>query len=386
MADANDPTWSQTGRSLHSVRSRSRHRPHRPDCMTRRSASPSAAHDLPAGGPSRPQMADIARLAGVSVSTVSRALSDSPLVNADTRSRVVELARSLNYSINAGAQNLRLKQSSTVSMVVPYDPLTRQHLSDPFFLGLIGSVADALTEQGYDMLLSRVDAGRLDLAAQPYETGRAVGIVMIGQWHHHDQLNAMAVRGVPFVVWGAQLPTQLYATVGGDNVAGGRLATAHLIEQGARRIAFIGDPELPEVGQRLAGYRQAHREHGLEPDATLLRPAPFVGEAIQREVEAMLRDGPAPDGVFASSDVAAMTTITALRRHGLRVPEDVAVVGYDDIALAAHFHPPLTTVRQPIDEAGRALVRALLRQLAGERPQAEVLETQLVVRETTRRR
>lgn len=342
------------------------------------------ADEQPAARPSRPQMADIARLAGVSVSTVSRALSDSQLVNAETRSRVVELARSLNYSINAGAQNLRLKQNRTVAMVVPYDPQTRQHLSDPFFLGLIGSVADALTEQGYDMLLSRVDAGRLDLAAQPWETGRAIGIVMIGQWHHHDQLNEMAVRGTPFVVWGAQLPTQLYATVGSDNVAGGRLATEHLLKQGARRIAFVGDPELPEIGQRLEGYRQAHQALRLAPEPALLRPAPFVGEAIQREVETMLRDGPPPDGVFASSDLAAMTTVTALRRAGLRVPEDVAVVGYDDIALAAHFHPPLTTVRQPIEEAGRALVRALLRQLDGEKPRSEVLATRLVVRETTR--
>lgn len=329
-------------------------------------------------------MADIARLAGVSVSTVSRALSDSSLVNAETRQRIADLARSLNYTINVGAQNLRLKQNRTIAMVVPYDPDTRQHLSDPFFLSLIGSVADALTEQGYDMLLSRVDADRLDLAAQPYETGRAIGIVLIGQWHHHDQLNEMAVRGMPFVGWGAQLTNQLYATVGSDNLAGGRTATEHLLAQGTRHIAFVGDPDLPEIGQRYAGYVAAHAAHGLTPAPALCRRVPFVTEAIQRDMQALVKSGAPLDGVFASSDLAAMSVIATLRREGRRVPDEVAVVGYDDIALAAHFHPPLTTVRQPIEAAGRALVDALLSQIGGDKPRSTLLVTELVQRETTR--
>ncbi len=329
------------------------------------------------------QMADIARLAGVSVSTVSRALSDSLLVNAETRARVAELARSLNYSINVGAQNLRLKHNNTVAVIVPYDPDTGQHLSDPFFLSLIGSLADALTERGHDMLLTRVDAGRLDLAAQVFHTGRAMGIVLVGQWHHHDQLNEMAVRGVPFVVWGAQLPQQLYATVGSDNLDGGRLATAHLLARGARRIVFLGDPELPEVALRLQGYQLAHQQAAVAPDPQLARAVPFVTERVAPELDALRRQQVGFDAVFAASDLLAMAAIGALRQQGLGVPEDVLVAGYDDIALAEHFIPPLTTVAQPIGEAGRVLVELLLAQLAGERVGSRMLTTALVRRQSS---
>lgn len=335
------------------------------------------------GRASKVQMADIARLAGVSVSTVSRALAGSGLVNAETRARIAELARSLNYSINIGAQNLRLGHNNTVAVIVPYDPHTRQHLSDPFFLSLIGAVADALTERGHDMLLTRVDADRLDQAAQVFHTGRAMGIVLVGQWHHHDQLNAMAVQGVPFVVWGAQLPQQLYATVGGDNLAGGRLATAHLLAHGARRVLFMGDPDLPEVGQRRDGWLAAHAAAGLQPDPALQRAVPFVTERIQQEVALVVQQGLAFDALFAASDLMAMTAVSALRQHGVRVPEDVRVVGYDDIALAEHFHPALSTVRQPMADAGHALVQALLAQLAGERSQSIQLPTTLVVRSSS---
>lgn len=331
-------------------------------------------------------MADIARLAGVSVSTVSRALSQSPLVNEATRLRVAELARSLNYSINIGAQNLRLKQNRTVAVVVPYDPATRQHLSDPFFLSLIGSIADALTDRGYEMLLSRVDADRLDLAAHSHDTGRAVGILMIGQWHHHDQLNAMAVRGVPFVVWGAQLPGQVYATVGSDNVLGGRLATAHLLAQGAKQVVFMGDPMLPEVAQRFAGYEQALTEAGLPVRPELCRPVPFVQAEIEQAAETLVRDGTRFDGLFAASDLMAMTAIGSFRRLGVNVPQDIKVVGYDDIQLSAHFHPSLSTVRQPVAQAGDRMVAALLAQLEGQRAMPVLLATELMARESSQAR
>ncbi|MEC5162466.1 MULTISPECIES: LacI family DNA-binding transcriptional regulator [unclassified Janthinobacterium] len=331
----------------------------------------------------RLQMADIARLAGVSTSTVSRALSGSTLVNDETRTRILELARSLNYSINIGAQNLRMKQNRTVGVVVPYDSQTRQHLSDPFFLSMLGSLADALTEQGFDMLLSRVDAETLDTAAQPFDSGRVIGIILIGQWRHHEQLNQLAARRVPIVVWGAQLPRQLYCTIGSDNVAGGRLATDHLVARGRRRIAFFGDALLPEVAQRHRGYCEALAAAGIEADPRLQVPASFLPQGGGEAVAELLRRGAPFDAVFACSDLLAMAAINALRQHGLRIPEDVAVVGYDDIELSSYFHPPLSTVRQPIRAAGRALVAALLALVDGAAGESRQLATELVVRATS---
>ena len=329
-------------------------------------------------------MADIARLAGVAVSTVSRALAGSPLVNQETRDRVTELARSLNYSVNVRAQSLRLKQNNTVSVILPYDASTAQHFSDPFFLTLIGSLGDAITERGFEMLLSRIDAEHLDLAAQPYLSGRAMGVVLVGQWHHHDQLDELAVRRVPLVVWGALLPQQLYCTVGSDNVQGGRIATEHLFAQGARRIGFLGDTTLPEVAQRHAGYVSAHEARGVPVDGNLTRPVPFADRSIDADVKSLLRYQPRLDGIFAGSDLLAIAAIGELHRHGKRVPDDVAVVGYDDIALARYCQPPLTTVRQPIEAAGKALLDMLMAQLAGERPLSVQLQTELVQRSTTR--
>ena len=332
------------------------------------------------GARRRLQMADIARLAGVSTATVSRALNHSPLVNEETRARILELAQSLKYSINVGAQNLRMKQNRTVSVMIPFERDTRQHLSDPFLLAMLGSLADALTEQGFDMLFSRIGTDELGAAAAPFDSGRAIGIILVGQWGRHEQLNQLAARQVPIVVWGAQLPNQLYCCIGSDNVSGGKLATDHLLGLGRRRIAFFGDLALPEPLQRYRGYCAALASHNIAVDPQLQVPVSFLPEGGVQGVHEMVRRGLSFDAVFACSDLLAMTTIDTLRAHGVRVPDDVAVVGYDDIAQAALFHPRLTTVRQPIAAAAQTMVASLLSLIDGGPARSVELPTELIIR------
>ena len=334
----------------------------------------------------RPQMADIAHLAGVSVSTVSRALNGSALISQDTRDRIAELARTLDYSINVSAQNLRLKHNRTIAVVIPYDKASRQHISDPFFLAMVGSLADALTERDFDMLLSRVDAESLESAARVINSGVAIGVILIGQWRHHDQLNQLAARHVPIVVWGTQVPQQLYCTVGGDNVAGGALATQHLLDGGRRRIVFVGDPQLPEVAHRHRGYVERLNAAGIAANARLLLKVPFDADHARAAIARLCERGVAFDAVFACSDVLATAAMQVLHLFGRSVPNDVAVVGYDDIEWASHANPPLTSVRQPIARAGVELVDALLRTIDGGTVPPRTLPVELVVRASSQRR
>lgn len=330
------------------------------------------------------QMADIARLAGVSTATVSRALNGSKLINEETRLRIMELARSLNYTINLGAKNLRSGNNSTIAVVIPYNPKNRQSISDPFFLAILGSLADALTDKQYDLLLSRVDSDHLDNVAALCDSGRVGGIIMIGQWGHHDQLNDLARRKLPFVAWGAQLPQQLYCSVGSDNQSGGQLAADHLISLGRKRIAFIGDKTLPEPEKRHAGYLKALRKAGLKHDPQLYIASSFAPlDAQQAMREHLDKHGLNFDALVAASDIVAIGAMGVLQERGYKVPEDVSVVGYDDVEPAAHSFPPLTTIRQPLNLAGTALVECLIETIAGIKPPSRNLPTELVVRQSS---
>lgn len=349
---------------------------------TRATESPPAqAPQVPGKGKRRMQMTDIARMAGVSASTVSRALSGSPLIPEATRTRIAELAKSLNYRVNVGAANLRKQGVQTIGVVILGE--TMQMISDPFLLSILGSVADALDERGMWLLLTRLKADRQHELSDMVRSGQVGGLIVIGQLTLHSYLNELARDGFPMVVWGAPLPDALYPVVGGDNAMGGYLATRHLIDQGCRRIAFFGDSTHPEAGQRFQGYQRALHEAGIAQDPRLLQPFLFGDARIRAVIDQWLDLHLSFDAILAASDVTAISLMGALTERGVQVPQQVRLAGYDDIALADHVHPTLTTVRQPTGEAGRALVDLLFEALAGQPKRNIVLPAELIVRESS---
>ncbi len=330
----------------------------------------------------RPQMADIARMAGVSESTVSRALAGSPVVAERTRAYIKQIAADAGYQVDPVARSLRAKRSNTVSVAVPLMHALDQPLSDPFLMTMLALLAEELTGRGYSMLLSKLDRHQDGWVEQLARGNRSDGVIVLGQSSEHTALDQAARDGLPMAVWGSRIDGQSYISVGSDNFQGGALATEHLIASGRQRIAFLGDDQLPEVAPRFAGYRHALEQHGLEFDTRLHARSHFVSEDAYRLTRAMLKKTDPPDGLFAASDVIAVGAIRALVEAGHRVPQDISLVGFDDIPLAAYSQPPLTTVRQDLSLAARLLVDRLLALIAGEAVESVEMPVKLVVRES----
>jgi DNA-binding LacI/PurR family transcriptional regulator len=323
---------------------------------------------------------DLAKLAGVSAGTVSRALADSPLISKKTRERVQALAREHDFRPNIMARNFRIKRSGAIGVLIPLGHEKAQHISDPFFMTLLGQLADVLTERGHDLLLSRVIPTNPEWLIDVVDSGRVDGVILIGQSDQSEVIDRVAERYLPLVAWGANLAGQTHCSVGSDNRNGGELAVRHLIERGARRFAFLGDPIAPEIAERLIGCRAELARAGMG-DALQILPAHLTAETAHPAISGWLSEiDEAPDGIIAASDVIALSAIRALSEHGYSVPGDVRVIGYDDLPLANQTMPPLTTVKQDLVAGAAHLVDLLFRRIGGEKTDSIVLTPQLVVR------
>ncbi len=308
-------------------------------------------------------ISDIARLAGVSKSTVSRALNNSPLIGQETRDRIQSLAKQHNFKINMPARRLSMKQSNTIAFVT-HAYHQEFSVADLFGLEIMGGISKGLSEHGYDMLVVHVNPHETEWAHAYLDSGRADGFILMTSTRKQFHIHALLEMDAPFIVWGVPPSDARYCSVTGDNFNGGRIATEYLIQQGRKRIAFIGGPqEELEVQQRFEGYERALLASRRMVKPSLVSYGDFSNTSGAVAMEQLLAQAPDLDAVFVNSDLMAIAAMHVVREHGRRVPEDVAVVGYDDLSIAEHSNPPLTTIRQNIPLAGRMLAENLIKYL-----------------------
>lgn len=325
-------------------------------------------------------LADIARLAGVSKSTVSRALNDSPLIGEETKARIHLLAREHNFQINAPARRLSLQKSRTIAFVT-HAYHKDFSVADLFGLEIMGGISSGLASREYDLLVIHVDPHETKWAQQYYDTGRVDGFILMTATRKQSHVRALLELGAPFIVWGIPQAKQKYCSITGDNLTGGRLATEHLIATGRKKIGFLGGPPAElEVQHRLTGYESALREAGRDPDPELIEYGDFSNTSGAEAIRRLLNKVPDLDAVFINSDLMAIAAMDEMRETGRRVPEDIAVVGYDDLSIAAHSNPPLTTIRQNIPLAGKLLAHNLIEYLQTGMPTNVSIPVELIVR------
>lgn len=326
-------------------------------------------------------IAELARLAGVSTGTVSRALAGSSLVNKETRERIQALAREHGFRPNQMARRLRVQETRVIGVVVPLGHERRQHLSDPFFMAILGHLADILTENGYDIMLSRVIPDADDWLERIVSSGMLDGVLLIGQSNQFAAIERVAQWYRPMVVWGSHEAGQKHCTVGVDNRKGGRLAGECLIAAGRTRLAFLGETVAPELLIRYEGLCDAAHAAGLDTPVKL--DTHLASDIMAEEIAAHIeRIGTSVDGIVAGSDLIAMHAVRALADKGISVPRDVSVTGFDDLPLAEQTIPRLTTISQSIATGARHMVNLLFERIAGGDAASVEMEPVLIRRDT----
>jgi DNA-binding LacI/PurR family transcriptional regulator len=337
------------------------------------------ARTVPADAPT---LADVARMAGVSIATASRVLNNSAPVSVGARQLVRSAASRLGYIRHRAAPKHPRQKVRSVAAVLYAN--CERIFADPFFARLICGATEEFARHGVPMMLISVNDARLPMVEQYIHSGHFDGIVVLADHGEHPLAESLPASGVPMTLVGRPTNPSPAPYVDADNRTGARNAVEYLIRQGRRAIATIAGPPNKAVGaDRLAGYRDALGGAGLSE-----LPVAYGDWSQASGVHAMSRlldQRPALDAVFVASDVMATGALWALQRAGRRVPEDVAVIGFDDLALAAHTRPRLTTVRQPIEQFGAVAAQQLLSCLDGghEDILPTLLPTTLVVRDST---
>ncbi|MFI9626699.1 LacI family DNA-binding transcriptional regulator [Streptomyces sp. NPDC052042] len=333
----------------------------------------------------RPTLEEVAARAGVGRGTVSRVINGSPRVSARTREAVEAAVAELGYVPNRAARALAGNRTDAIALVVPESEA--RFFTEPYFSDIVRGVGAALADTDMQLLLTFVGNDRERRKLAQYLTAHRVDGVLLVSVHADDPLpDQLEQLGMPAVTSGPRSASEPLASVDSDNFEGARTAVGHLVSRGRRTIATItGRLDVYGARRRLDGYHEAIAAAGLARDEDLVAPADFTEEGGARAMRALLARRPGIDAVFAASDVMAAGARQVLREAGRRIPDDVALVGFDDSAVARHMDPALTSVRQPIEEMGRTMARVLLQEIAGGGRERRhiVLPTELIVRDSS---
>ena len=317
---------------------------------------------------------DVAEHAKVSISTVSRVLNDTCKVKEDKRLRVLSAARELGYTPNPAAQSLHSRKTGAIGILLPY-------VSGDFYAELLNGIDSAAQEEGHMLLISTSHNSEEELAAALQGMYRRVdGILVMAPVLTSNQVLASAPSGLPVVFLNTRTEGSKIPLISFDNYGGMRQMTEYLIGQGHNRIGFItGSAAAFDAAERFRGYREAIQLAGLPVDEDLVVQGEFTQQAGFEGARRLLSLSEPPTAIMASNDVAAIGALSAIRESGLRVPEDVALTGFDDIPNSSFTFPPLTTVHIPISELGKRSVRLLSSAIAAHGTSDRILSEKLPV-------
>jgi DNA-binding LacI/PurR family transcriptional regulator len=334
----------------------------------------------------RPTLDAVAARAGVGRGTVSRVVNGSPQVSPEARAAVQRAIAELGYVPNRAARALVTQRTDSVALVVSESE--ERVFGEPFFAGIVRGISSALLETPMQLWLAMAQSPAERERMEHHLTSQHVDGVLLLSLHDADPLPALLEqRGLPTVLGGR--PARMLTDPNGayfvdvDNAGGARLAIEHLLRQGRQRVATIAGPQDMGVGvARLSGYREAMRDNGVAVDETLIAYGDFSETSGAAAMRRLLEACPDLDAVFVASDLMACGALRALRAAGRRVPDDVAVVGFEDAPIARQTDPPLTTVFQPMEEMGRQMARLLLSRIRNEERETPyvLLDTHLVHR------
>jgi len=328
----------------------------------------------------QPSIKDIAKLARVSHSTVSRALQNSPLVNAETAEKIRQIARDSGYRASAVARGLVTKRTQTIGLVVTT-------VADPFASEVVSGLEQAANDRGYAVFLaeSNGEPEREKKVVQSFAERRVDGIVVTSSRVGALYLPLLSEMMVPIVLVNNQHPGAFVHSVMIGNLEGSRAAAEHLVGLGHRRIAYLGDQfGYQSDTERFAGYREALDAAGIPFLPELVVHGDGKPEEAMKAMEKLLALPDPPTAVCCYNDMSALGAMRSIRLRGLSVPRDISVVGFDDLFLASYMQPPLTTVRQPMRRMGQLAMESLFQLMSGKESEIRIrVDAELIVREST---